>query len=218
MIRTNTQTVTVAASVPVIGPTTMTTTDWRSALPIIESAGLTLRELKLSDAPTLLEMLTTEEVARFISPPPTTLEGFERFIDWTHRERAAGRYICFGIVPDGFEHAVGIIQVRTLAAGFDIAEWGFAVGSSFWGTGVFQTAAREVLEFTFNTVGTQRLEARSSVDNGRGNGALQKLGATREGLLRKSFLRDGTYHDQVIWSICSADWREWHGAPGARAH
>ena len=163
-------------------------------------------------------MLTTEEVSRFISPPPTTVDGFERFIAWTHRERAAGRYVCFGIVPDGFEQAVGIIQVRTLGAGFDIAEWGFALGSDFWGTGVFQTAARQVLGFAFGEVGILRLEARSAVANGRGNGALQKLGATREGVLRKSFLRDGVYHDQVIWSICQDEWREWETAPAARTH
>ena len=195
-----------------------TTTDWRVALPVLQARAITLRELRLSDAPTLLEMLSTEEVARFISPPPTTVEGFERFIAWTHRERAAGRYVCFGIVPDGFESAVGIIQVRTLGAGFDIAEWGFAIGSSFWGTGVFQQAARAVLDFAFTGIGVQRLEARSAVANGRGNGALQKLGATREGVLRKSFLREGVYHDQVIWSICQDEWRQWQCSPSYRPH
>jgi [ribosomal protein S5]-alanine N-acetyltransferase len=194
------------------------TTDWRESLPVLEAGAVTLRELRLSDAPSLLAMLTTEEVARFISPPPTSVEGFERFIAWTHRERAAGRYVCFGIVPDGFDQAVGIIQVRTLGAGFDIAEWGFAIGSSFWGTGVFQAAARQVLGFAFGEVGVQRLEARSAVANGRGNGALQKLGATREGMLRKSFLREGVYHDQVIWSICQDEWRQWQGAPSVRTH
>ena len=187
----------------------MKTTDWRRALPVLQAGAVTLRELQLSDAPSLLEMLTTHEVARFISPPPTSVEAFERFIDWTHRERAAGRYICFGIVPAGLDQAIGIIQVRTLAPGFDIAEWGFAMGSSFWGTGIFQEAAKQVLAFVFTDVGTHRLEARSAVRNGRGNGALQKLGATREAVLRKSFLRDGIHHDQVIWSICQDDWREW---------
>src|SRR5829696_5330571 len=75
------------------------TTDWQQALPIVESETITLRELRASDAPSLLAMLSTEEVARFISPPPTTVEGFERFIAWTQRERAAGKYVCFGIVP-----------------------------------------------------------------------------------------------------------------------
>ncbi len=195
----------------------MKTTDWRRALPVLQAGAVTLRELQPSDAPSLLEMLTTHEVARFISPPPTSVEAFERFIDWTHRERAAGRYICFGIVPAGLERAIGIIQVRTLAPGFDIAEWGFAMGSSFWGTGMFQEAAKQVLAFVFTDVGIHRLEARSAVRNGRGNGALQKLGATREAVLRRSFLRDGIYHDQVIWSICQDDWRQWC-QPIERAH
>jgi [ribosomal protein S5]-alanine N-acetyltransferase len=199
-------------------PMAVNTTDWRRVLPILRAGAVTLRELRLSDAPTLLEMLTTYEVARFISPPPTSVEGFERFIDWTHRERAAGRYICFGIVPAGLEQAVGIIQVRTLTPGFDVAEWGFVIGSSFWGTGTFQEAAKRVLAFVFTDVGTHRLEARSAVCNGRGNGALQKLGATREAVLRRSFLRDGVYHDQVIWSICQDDWREWQMPPIGPAH
>jgi RimJ/RimL family protein N-acetyltransferase len=217
MIGTSTCSLAVMPAVATSSPA-FTSGDWRTALPVLSAGAISLRELRLSDAPTLLEMLGTEEVARFISPPPTTVEGFERFIGWTHRERAAGRYVCFGIVPDGFEHAVGIIQVRTLGGGFDIAEWGFAIGSSFWGTGVFQTAAREVLAFAFNALGSQRIEARSAVANGRGNGALQKLGATREGLLRKSFLRNGLYLDQVIWSICCDEWREWQRSAAAVTH
>ena len=205
------------AAMPML-PAAVQTTDWRQALPVLEAGAVTLRELRVADAPSLFQLLTTEEVARFISPPPTSLEGFERFIAWTHRERAAGRYICFGVVPAGCEQAVGIIQVRTLAPGFDIAEWGFAIGSAFWGTGVFQDAARQVLGFVFNAVGVHRLEARSAVANGRGNGALQKLGATREAVLRKSFLHEGVYYDQVIWSICEEDWRAWQTPSAPRAH
>ena len=190
-------------------------TNWRAALPVLQARGVTLRELRLSDAPSLLAFLTTDEVTRFISPPPTTIAGFERFIEWTHRERAAGHYVCFGIVPEGYDQAVGLFQVRQLNASFQTAEWGFAMGPNFWGTGVFIESARAVVAFTFATIGAERLEARSCVQNGRGNGALQKLGATREGVLRQSFLRNGEYHDQVLWAIVGADWHEWMGtAPG----
>ena len=80
----------------------VTSSDWRQALPVLTGSMATLRELRLSDAPALLAMLSTEEVARFISPPPTTVEGFERFIAWTHRERAAAasagqRVLLFGL-------------------------------------------------------------------------------------------------------------------------
>jgi RimJ/RimL family protein N-acetyltransferase len=186
---------------------TVTSSDWRAGLPVIAGSNFTLRELRVDDAASLLAMLTTEEVARFISPPPTTVDGFERFIAWTHRERLTGSYICFGVVPQGMDKAVGIFQLRSLEPGFGSCEWGFALGSAFWGTGVFAEGARLVLNFAVDVVGTQRLEARAAVANGRGNGALRKIGAVQEGVLRRSFLRNGQYFDQVLWSILAEDWR-----------
>jgi RimJ/RimL family protein N-acetyltransferase len=185
--------------------------DWRDHLPSLRAGAATLRQLHASDAPSLHAALTTDEVTRFISPPPSTVEGFRRFIAWTMNEQAHGRYVCFGIVPDGCEHAVGIIQVRQLDPGFATAEWGFALGSAFWGTGLFHASAQAVIEFAFEQVGVHRLEARAAVANGRGNAALRKLGAMPEGVLRKSFLRNGQYLDQVLWGIVSSDWI--HGTP-----
>jgi RimJ/RimL family protein N-acetyltransferase len=208
------QAVVAAASV---APAT-TTSDWRHALPVLTGSMVTLRELRLSDAPALLAMLSTEEVARFISPPPTTIEGFERFIAWTHRERAAGNYVCFAVVPHGMDSAIGIFQVRQLEPGFATAEWGFAMGSPFWGTGMFLDGAKMVVTFAFDTIGTHRLEARAAVANGRGNGALRKIGATQEGVLRKSFLRNGQYLDQTLWTILDEDWRRGKSVWGRQVH
>ena len=187
---------------------TTVSSNWREQLPVLSGVKLTLRELELSDAPSLLAMLTTEEVSRFISPPPTTVEGFERFISWTHKQRAAGQYVCFAVVPHGGTTAVGLFQVRQLEQGFAAAEWGFAIGSDHWGTGIFAEGARMVVDFAVDTIGVQRLEARSAVANGRGNGALRKIGAVQEGVLRRSFVKDGRHHDQVLWAILAEEWRD----------
>ena len=204
----------VAVATMTITPEPVVSSDWKKGLPVLASGGVTLREMRVSDAPSLLAMLTTEEVARFISPPPTTVEGFERFIMWAHKERQAGRYACFAVVPKGMDTAVGIFQVRQLEAGFESGEWGFAIGSEFWGTGLFPAGARLVLDFAFGTIGVHRLEARSAVRNGRGNGALRKIGAVCEGVLRRSFLRNGEYLDQHLWSILDTDWNaQQFGAP-----
>ena len=180
--------------------------DWKNGLPLMPGSTFTLRELRVEDAPSLMAMLTTEEVSRFISPPPTTVEGFERFIRWTLIERSHGNYACFGIVPQGMTTAIGIFQLRSLEPGLRTAEWGFAMGSQFWGSGIFVEGARLVLDFAFGMAGAERLEARAAVANGRGNGALRKIGAVQEGLLRRSFLRHGQYHDQLLWSILADDW------------
>ena len=193
-------------------------TDWKQGLPVLEGAGVTLRELRLADAPALLTLLTTEEVTRFISPPPTTIEGFERFITWANREREAGRYLCFAVVPEGYETAVGLFQVRQLDPTFGTAEWGFAIGSAFWGTGLFTAGADLVVDFAFDVIGVHRLEARAAVQNGRGNGALRKLGAVQEGILRKSFLRDGKYLDQALWAILPEDWYRSKAVWGAKVN
>src|SRR5688572_16398646 len=192
---------------PAVDTTSVVTTDWKTGLPVLTGSRITLRELRASDAPSLFAMLTTEEVSRFISPPPTTVEGFEWFIQWANRERAAGNYACFAIVRHGTDTAVGLFQVRQLEPGWGTAEWGFALGSAFWGTGIFAEGAQMVLQFAFETIGVHRLEARAAVQNGRGNGALRKLGAVCEGVLRRSFLRNGQYLDQALWAILGEDWR-----------
>src|SRR6267142_744609 len=181
--------------------TTTTTTDWQHGLPTLRGRQVVLRELRASDAAPLFALLTTEEVARFISPPPTSAEGFERFIAWTLRQRSAGTYACFAVTVRGFDTAIGIFQVRDLGRGFASAEWGFAIGSPFWGTGVFEDAAKLVVAFAFDTLGVRRLEARAAVLNGRGNAALRKIGAVAECVLRQSFHHGGGYLDQVLSAI-----------------
>lgn len=185
----------------------VSSTGWRQQLPVLVGRRVVLRELRASDAASLHALLATEEVARFISAPPTTVEGFERFIAWTHRQRAAGSYVCFAVTVSGFDTAVGIVQIRQLEASFGTAEGGAAIGSAFWGSGVFQESAELALDFAFDTLGTHRIEARATVLNGRGNGALVKLGAVQEGVLHGSFVCGGKYLDQALYAILEAEWR-----------
>ena len=166
---------------------------------------VTLRELQSQDAHPLYTLLTTESVARFIAPPPKTVDGFGRFIAWTGRQREAGRLYCFGIVPKDSDTAVGLIQIRPQIE-LGTAEWGFALSEKFWGKGLFVASAELVMRFVFETAGIHRLEARTAVGNERGNGVLKKLGATREALLRRAMHKNGEYLDQALWSILADEW------------
>src|SRR5438105_3117909 len=183
------------------------TPDWRTTLPELQGPRITLREPRAGDATTLYSLLSTEDVARFISPPPPSVEGFERYVTWSQQQRSAGQYICFAIVPRGSNDPIGLIHVRALGPGFGTADWGAAIASEFWGKGIFTEAAELVLDFAFDVLRTHRLEARAAICNGRGNGAMKKLGAEREGVLRHAFFRNGDYLDQVVWSILHEDWK-----------
>ncbi len=180
---------------------------WRQGLPHLTGARLYLREVVATDAVSLFELITQDPaVQRHISTPPPSIVAYQGFIAWSHRQRSEGQSICFAVVPHGVEHAIGIFQVRALGLDFSVAEWGFALGSAFWSTGIFEEAAALVADFAFNTLGTFRLEGRAVTTNGRGNGALYKLGASEEGILRQGLERDDLQHDQFMWSLLAEEW------------
>ena len=77
-------------------------------------------------------------------------------------------------------------------------------GPAVLGNGLFVKSASAFLDFTFDVVGVRRLEARSAQANSRANGALMKLGAVREGSMKRSFLLGGEYFDD--WAILADDW------------
>jgi ribosomal-protein-alanine N-acetyltransferase len=181
---------------------------WRDRLPVLRSGRITLRELEPSDAQALWAFVNSSEVTKFLSPPPATVDGFERFIQWTHQQRISGTQATFAVVVEGFDTPVGLFQLRQLEPDFGTAEWGFAIGSAFWGTGVFRTGAELMMHVAFDVVGVHRLEARACATNARGNAALKKIGAVQEGVLRRSFQRNGEYLDQVLWTVLEEDWRQ----------
>lgn len=177
--------------------------DWWVQLPVLKGPTLEVREVDAQDVEALFELLTDPQVRQYISPPPASVAAFEGFIDWAHRQRETGKCVCFAVVPRGLQQAIGLIQVRALDSTFQLAEWGFAMGAAFWATGLFEEAAALVVQFAFETMGVHRLEARAVVHNGRGNGALQKLGARGEAVLRKAFNRE---YSQFLWAIVKEEW------------
>ena len=190
--------------------------DWRRALPTLTGSMVTLREVGTTDEPALHAALTTGDVTRFVPPLFPTVDAVARFIVAAQRRRAAGECACFAVVPRNSELAVGWFQVRSLEPGFKTAEWAFALAVEYWGTGVFVDGARLTLDFVFAAIGAHRLEARVAAENGRGNGALRKMGAVRECELRGSFLQNGEYLDQRLWTILVEEWHQGRAVTGVR--
>ncbi len=193
--------------------------DWRAGIPTLTGPLATLRELRASDAPALFASVCNDEVSRFVSPPPSSVDGFARFIAWAHKQRDAGTYISFAVVPNATNSAVGVMQIRSVEPKFANAEWGMVIAAEFWGTGLFFDAARLGIDFAFDVVGVHRLEARVALCNGRAISALRKLGAVQEGLLRRAFPQNGEHIDQALWTILRDDDRNARAAvAGRRVH
>src|SRR2546425_13269919 len=120
-----------------VAPTGGRQVDWRACLPRLHSDRVTLRELEPSDAPALYGLVRDPAIAAQMWPPPATVDAFEEFIVCARRGRAEGRYVCFGIVPQGQTEAAGLFELRQQQPNFFRAELGFVLNLSWWGTGLF---------------------------------------------------------------------------------
>src|SRR5262245_33660654 len=182
-------------------PTLNTVPGWRSELPTLSGRLVTLREATTQDLGGLVDLLSFSDATRFgIDDRVTTVE-VQQLIDRVMQDRAAGLGFTYVITLTASRAVVGLFQVRQLDPAFEAAEWECTIAPSSRGTGVFTEAARLAGSFAFGVVGVHRLEARVLLQNGRANGALRKLGAVQEGILRRSMRRGGEYLDQALWSM-----------------
>jgi len=193
-------------------------TNWREALPTLTSRTLTMREPNAQDLGALVDLLSAGDASRFDIDVPVTELAVSDFIERARRGRAAGQSFTYVAVVTASRSLVGIAHVRQLDPSFEAAEWDGLLAPSSRGTGLFLEAARLVGSFAFRTVGAHRIEARVLLQNGRENGALRKIGAVQEGVLRRSVRRSGEYFDQVLWSVLKEDWSDHWVSTTPRVH
>lgn len=192
--------------------------DWRHELPILTSRLVALREPAAEDLGAVVNLLAISDASRFGIDEPISEDSVDAFITKARHERAAGISLTYVVVLVATGAIVGIAHVRQLDPVFEAAEWDMTLLPSVRGTGVFFETARLIGSFAFNTLATHRLEARVLVQNGRANGALRKLGAVQEGLLRRAVRRGGDYVDQVLWSVLKDDWTDHGASASSRVH
>jgi N-acetyltransferase len=191
---------------------------WRQELPTLIAKLVTLREVVPQDLGPLVDLLSVADASRFGLEEPIGEVAVRAFIDKALQDRAAGTAFTY-VIALGVSRAVcGIVQVRQLEPTFETAEWEITLAPSARGSGAFMETARLIGSFVFGAIGAYRLEARALVQNGRANGALRKLGAVQEGMLRRSIRRGAGYHDQVLWSILKEDWGDHWVSTAPRVH
>jgi len=200
------------------GDPTVNAGGWRAELPTLTWRSVLLREPGPHDLGSLVDLLSLRDSTHFGVDEPISDVGVQELIARAARERASGLSFSYVIALASARTVVGLIQVRQLDPMFEAAEWECTIAPSARGSGIFLEAARLVGSFTFGTVGTHRLEARVLLQNGRANGALRKLGAVQEGVLRRAVRRHGEYLDQVLWSLLKEDWGDHWVSTAPRVH
>lgn len=135
----------------------------------------------------------------------TDLESSRAFLRAYAERAAADSGRIHGIWSDGT--LVGAVILRRFDAADGTAEAGCWLEPAGVGKGLVTRAARALIDWAVEVRGIHRVEWVVSSDNGPSIAVARRLGMTRDGVLRGSYLYRGARHDEEIWSILAPDWR-----------
>jgi len=173
------------------------------SLPILKQGKVCLREVELSDAAALVRLFSRPEVSAYLSPPPASVEEFNDWIALSQARRSERKAACYTL-RQGDSEALGLFMALRLEPDGH-AEIGFAIAPELWGTGAFVAAADIYLAFLFEWWDVTRLMGRTLQQNGRGVGAMRKLGAT---VIEQA---DRNGEPELIWTIGKDEYEKRRG-------
>jgi RimJ/RimL family protein N-acetyltransferase len=111
---------------------------------------------------------------------------------------------------------VGNISFWTVSKLGKIAEIGYWVRTGSTSRGVCTQAVRLLLEEMFNSHGYHKVVLRIAVGNDASDRVAEKLGFTREGVLREELLIRGNWVDHTLWSLLDREYRAAKRSEAAR--
>lgn len=197
---------------------------WYS-LPRLAGTRVVLEPLTVEHSPGYFaaagEGADADEVFRWLSVGrPHDLASAHRHIAEALTARARGQRFPYAQLDSTTRAVLGTTSlydvdpaVRTLAIGHT---W---LTRSAWRTGVNTEAKLLLLTYAFDALGAARVVWHTDIRNERSQAAIARLGATREGVLRKHRIRtDRTWRDTVQYCMTDDDWPEARARLSERLH
>jgi ribosomal-protein-alanine N-acetyltransferase len=169
---------------------------------------LTLRYATANDAAGLYEIGSNDEVTQFFSwGPYTNLDQPLAYIRSLEQKRATGEMLEFLVVHREYG-PIGVTGVCELSRRDRRATVGTWFGREWWGTGANFESKALVAALGFEHLGLARLTAWANTTNTRSQKALEKVGFTREGVLRSWHKHGDVMHDVVAFGMLREEWEK----------
>lgn len=129
-----------------------------------------------------------------------------------------GEYVAFAVIHQASGQAVGWTTYLDVDTADERLEIGWTwYGRAFWRTAVNTETKLLLLTHAFEELGMGRVQLKTDHMNLRSQAAIARIGAQREGVLRRHRQRpDGTWRDSVYFSILSEEWPAAKARLGAR--
>jgi RimJ/RimL family protein N-acetyltransferase len=169
---------------------------------------LTLEPLDERHAPGIFEAMRDEEVCRYLAwPPPARIDETLTLVREAREAMARGQSLVFAQVWNATGRAIGSTRLLDVRP----ADRQVEIGSTFLAREYWRTPANTeskylFLRHCFETLGCVRVALKTDGRNTRSQEAIARLGAVREGTLRRHLNVRGYQRDTVYFSILDDEW------------
>lgn len=174
----------------------------------LEGHWVLLEPLSVDHVPALAALASDEEIWRYLPVPLPTEDDLRGIVEDALRNRAAGTELPFVIVERASGMPIGstrVMDIRLEHRGVEIG-WTW-LGRAYWRSPINSECKYLLLRHLFEVVGCVRVALKTDMLNVRSQAAIERLGATREGVLRRHMIvQGGRYRDTVYYSILDDEW------------
>jgi len=181
--------------------------------PTLDTERLRLRPFTDEDADALYALHTNANALRYWDSPPWTERArAERFIAASRQmaEEGTGARLAIDRVAD--DAFIGWSSLTRWDRVHRSASLGYCLTDAAWGLGYATEAAHRLLQWAFDTLDLNRVQAEADTRNVASARVLEKLGFVREGTLREDCVVNGEVSDSWVYGLIR---REWHPSSGS---
>ncbi len=176
-------------------------------LPKLETERLLLRKLRYKDVQDIYDYAHDEEVAQFVMwdahhSELETLEFLNVVISLYNKNEPAP----WGIELKETKRIIGTIGFVSLESEHNKAEVGYTLAKRYWNKGLMTEALKKVIEFGFEKMKLNRIEARCIKENEQSIKVLLKVGMKEEGTLRQFLYVKKNFQDIKVFSILKSEY------------
>lgn len=175
------------------------------AFPHLETSNFNLRRIDSQDAEALFEIFSDEEVTRYYDLYPyTDLDEVRQLIEFFDESFELERGIRWGIARKSDNRLLGtcgFVWLRRFRG-----EIGYELGRAHWRQGIMREALPAILQFGYEKLGLNRIEALVMKENHASAKLLHSLAFREEGLLREHDHFKGQFHDMRCFALLKRDW------------
>jgi len=176
--------------------------------PVLETERLILRKLRIGDSSDIYEYASDPEVSKYVTwnthRSPDDSAGFIRYTLGRYDRDEAGEW---GIVLKETNKLIGSFGFIWVESAQYCGQIGYVISRRYWNRGLMTEAVKRLIDFGFDEMGLNRIEAVHILENEASGKVMSKAGMMPEGVQRSKVFVKGSFYDVRIYAIIKSDIR-----------